>query len=151
MWVVSFTPRPLYPQGKSPWKPLDRRPGGPQSRSWSGGEDKNSQPPPEIEPKNPDRPTRSPSRSYEGVSKRFRAESITKYTLTTINTRWESTETVMEAELTRLTHKISIQWHLVAESCTILSSRSRRPVRKLFDTPSCSSTPPIRLHGVVLS
>jgi hypothetical protein len=23
--VVSFTNRPLYPQGKSPWYPLDRR------------------------------------------------------------------------------------------------------------------------------
>jgi hypothetical protein len=23
--VVSFTPRPLYPQGKSPWYPLDKR------------------------------------------------------------------------------------------------------------------------------
>jgi len=23
--VVSFTARPLYPQGKSPWYPLDRR------------------------------------------------------------------------------------------------------------------------------
>jgi hypothetical protein len=32
-WVVSFTPRPLYPQGKSPWYPLDRRLGEPQSRS----------------------------------------------------------------------------------------------------------------------
>jgi hypothetical protein len=32
-WVVSFTPRPLYPQGKSPWYSLDRRLGGPQSRS----------------------------------------------------------------------------------------------------------------------
>jgi hypothetical protein len=28
--VVSFTPRPLNPQGKSPWYPLDRRVGGPQ-------------------------------------------------------------------------------------------------------------------------
>jgi hypothetical protein len=27
--VVSFTPQPLYPQGKSPWYPLDRRLGGP--------------------------------------------------------------------------------------------------------------------------
>jgi hypothetical protein len=27
--VVSFTSRPLYPQGKSPWCPLDRRLGGP--------------------------------------------------------------------------------------------------------------------------
>jgi hypothetical protein len=39
-----FTPRPLYPQGESPWYPLDRRLGGPQSRSGRGGEEKNSQP-----------------------------------------------------------------------------------------------------------
>jgi hypothetical protein len=32
-WVVSFTPRPLYPQGKSHWYPLDRKLGEPQSRS----------------------------------------------------------------------------------------------------------------------
>jgi hypothetical protein len=31
-WMVSFTPWPLNPQGKSPWYPLDRRLGGPQSR-----------------------------------------------------------------------------------------------------------------------
>jgi hypothetical protein len=31
-WVVSFTPRPLYLQANSPWYPLDRRLGGPQSR-----------------------------------------------------------------------------------------------------------------------
>jgi hypothetical protein len=30
--MVSFTSRPLYPQGKSPWYPLDRRLGGPQNR-----------------------------------------------------------------------------------------------------------------------
>jgi hypothetical protein len=29
--VVSFTLRPLYPQGKSPWHPLDRRLGGPRA------------------------------------------------------------------------------------------------------------------------
>jgi len=28
MWVVRFTPRPLYPQGKSPWYSLDKRLGG---------------------------------------------------------------------------------------------------------------------------
>jgi hypothetical protein len=33
-------------------------------------------------------------------------------------------------KLTRLTHKIAIQLHLVAESCTTWSSRSRWPVRK---------------------
>jgi hypothetical protein len=42
--VVSFTPRPLYPQGKSPWYPLDRRMGGSQSRSGRGGEETGSQP-----------------------------------------------------------------------------------------------------------
>jgi hypothetical protein len=49
-WVVSFTPRPLYHQGNSPCYPLDRRFGGPQSRSGRGGEEKNSQPPSGIEP-----------------------------------------------------------------------------------------------------
>jgi hypothetical protein len=32
-WVVSFTPQPLYPQLKNLLYPLDRRLGGPQSRS----------------------------------------------------------------------------------------------------------------------
>jgi hypothetical protein len=36
-WVVSFTPRPLYPQRKSPRYPLDTRLGGPPSRSGRGG------------------------------------------------------------------------------------------------------------------
>jgi hypothetical protein len=40
-------------QGKSPWYPLDRRLGGPQSHSGRGGLEKNSQPPPGIEPQNP--------------------------------------------------------------------------------------------------
>jgi hypothetical protein len=49
-WVVSFTLRPLYPQGKSPWYPLDRKLGGYQSRSGHGGEEKYSQPLPGLEP-----------------------------------------------------------------------------------------------------
>jgi hypothetical protein len=49
-WVVSFTPRPLYPQGKSLWYPLNRSLGGPQSRSGRGGEEKNSQTLPGLEP-----------------------------------------------------------------------------------------------------
>jgi hypothetical protein len=48
-WVISFTPRPLYLQGKSPRYALDKRMGGPQSRSGRGGEEKNSQPLPELE------------------------------------------------------------------------------------------------------
>jgi hypothetical protein len=71
----------------------------------------------------------------EGVSKSFRAQSITKYTLTFDIARWEATQRVMATKLTRLTHKTAIQLHPVAESCTILSSHSRRPVRKLLDTP----------------
>jgi len=39
----------------------------------------------------------------------------------------------MTSKLTKLTHKIAIQLHLVAESCTICNSLSRRPVRKLLD------------------
>jgi hypothetical protein len=42
----------------------------------------------------------------------------------------------MAAKRTILTHKIAIQLHLMTESCTICSSRSRRPVRTLLDTPS---------------
>jgi hypothetical protein len=38
--VASFTPRPLYPQGKSPQYPLDRRLGGSQCRSLRRGEEK---------------------------------------------------------------------------------------------------------------
>jgi hypothetical protein len=42
--------RPLYPQRKNPWYPLNRRLGGPQNRSGRGGEEKNSQPLPGLEP-----------------------------------------------------------------------------------------------------
>jgi hypothetical protein len=73
---------------------------------------------------------------YDGVYKSFRTESITKYMLTTINTRLEGTQSVVAAKLTRLTHKIAIKLHLVAESFTTCSSRSRWSVRKLLDTPS---------------
>jgi hypothetical protein len=43
--VVSFTPLPLYPRGKSPWYALDRRLGRPQSQSGRLGEDKILAPP----------------------------------------------------------------------------------------------------------
>jgi hypothetical protein len=49
-WVVSLMFRPLYPQGKSCWYPVDRRLGGPQGRSEGGGEKKNYQPLPGLEP-----------------------------------------------------------------------------------------------------
>jgi hypothetical protein len=74
--------------------------------------------------------------TYVGVSKSFRTESVKKYTLTFGISRREATQRVMAAKLTRLTHKIAIQLHLVAENCTICSSRSRQAVRKLLDMPS---------------
>jgi len=43
---------------------------------------------------------------------------------------------VVAAKLTRLTYKKATRLHLVAKSRTVCSSRSRRPVRKLLDTPS---------------
>jgi hypothetical protein len=76
----------------------------------------------------------------EDVSKSFRTESITKSVTTTRSTRWETIQRFMAAKLTRLTHKIATQLHLVTESCTLCSSRSRRPVRKLLDTPAYSHT-----------
>jgi len=42
----------------------------------------------------------------------------------------------MAAKLSRMTHKIAIQLHLLAESRTTCSYRSRWPVRKLLDTYS---------------
>jgi hypothetical protein len=41
-WRYSFTPRKLYPQEKSPRYPLDRRPGGPQSRFGRCGKENKS-------------------------------------------------------------------------------------------------------------
>jgi len=46
------------------------------------------------------------------------------------NTRWEATRSVMAEKFTGLT-----QLHLMAESCTICSSRSTWPVRKLLVHP----------------
>jgi hypothetical protein len=54
-WVVSFTPRPLYPKGRSSRYPLDRRMGGPQSRS---GREKFPAP---TGTRTPDHPARSPA------------------------------------------------------------------------------------------
>jgi hypothetical protein len=50
----------------------------------------------------------------------------------------------MAAKLTRLTHKMAIQLHVVAESYTICSSRSRWSIRKLLDTLSYVTSVPWR-------
>jgi hypothetical protein len=51
--VVSAMPQPLYPQGMSPWYPLDKRLSGSQSQSGCSGEEKNSQPLPGPKPHHP--------------------------------------------------------------------------------------------------
>jgi hypothetical protein len=56
-WVVSFTPLPLYTQGKSPWYPLDRRLSGPRA----GLDEVSKRKIPGIEPRSYARPTRSQS------------------------------------------------------------------------------------------
>jgi hypothetical protein len=57
-WVVSFTPRLLYPREKNPRYPLDRRLGGPQSRSGQFIEVKN------LDPTGTRTPTRRSSSPY---------------------------------------------------------------------------------------
>jgi len=47
--VVISTSRPLYQWRKSPWYKLDRRVGGPQSRTGCGGEERRLLPQPGIE------------------------------------------------------------------------------------------------------
>jgi hypothetical protein len=49
--VASFTPRPFYPRGNGPRYPLDRRLGGPKSRSGRCGVEKDLLPLPGIEPR----------------------------------------------------------------------------------------------------
>jgi hypothetical protein len=58
-WSAS-RPGRFTPRERAPFYPLDRRLGGPQSRSGRGGEEKNSQPPPAIEPEYTDRPAHIP-------------------------------------------------------------------------------------------
>jgi len=50
------------------------------------------------------------------------------------NTPWEATQRDMAAKLTRLTEKVVLQWHLMAESCNICSSLPYRSLGEL-DTP----------------
>jgi hypothetical protein len=57
--VVSFTPWLLYPHGKCPWYPLDRRLGGLQNRSGCGGEEKSFPAP--AGTRTPDHSARSPA------------------------------------------------------------------------------------------
>jgi hypothetical protein len=61
--------------------------------------------------------------------------------LTFVITHFCQLQKVMAVKLTTLTHKIAIQLHLVAESCSICRSRSRRTFRKLFDTSSYTDMP----------
>jgi hypothetical protein len=81
--------------------------------------------------------------THEDVSKTFRTESINEINNNKHSVR-SNIQRVMAAKLTKVTHKIAIQLHLVAESCTICSSRSRQPAGNFLIHPrTCSS------HGVI--
>jgi hypothetical protein len=53
----------------------------------------------------------------------------------------------MATKLTSLTHKIAVKLHLMEESYTICSSRSRRSVRKLLATSSYVSSLPFEVSS----
>jgi len=80
--VFSFTRRSLYPRGKSPRYPLDRRLGGSQKRSERGGEQKNSQPLTGLEP--PDHPARTPAIPDPNIAKKWRKQIYTHFILTVL-------------------------------------------------------------------
>jgi hypothetical protein len=56
----------------------------------------------------------------------------------------------MAAKLTRLTHKIAIQLHLVAESCTICSSRSKAASPETFGYTLLATELPISEYAADL-
>jgi hypothetical protein len=63
--MVRFMAPSLYSQGNGPRYPLNRRLGGPQNRSGLGGEEKNSQTLPGLEPV--DHLTRSPTLYHSAI------------------------------------------------------------------------------------
>jgi hypothetical protein len=82
--------------------------------------------------------------SVWGCTQKFLGWVIMKYMPTFGITHCCPLQRVTVAKLTRLTEKVAIQLHLVAESCTICSSCSKWPVQKLLDTHSY--TPSYSLH-----
>jgi hypothetical protein len=109
MWVVSFTPRPLYPQGKSPWYPLDRRLGGSQSRSGHGSEEKNPRLLRELNPRTP---------IVQSVAQRYTDWAITvlgiiwyRFIYSQFWTRWRR-EKFPSLPLLRIEHRLSSPYWL---------------------------------------
>jgi hypothetical protein len=134
-WVVTFKPRPLYPQGKNPWFPLNRRLSGPQSRSVGGGEEKNSQPPPEIESHNPYRPACSPA-LYDSVSKSSRTGRLERelHMVQLSATRWSCIAILYVSlkSFAAITFRVASQREFTVVSVYFVIDS----LRKLLDIPS---------------
>jgi hypothetical protein len=158
--VVSFTLRPLHSQGNSPWYPLDRRLGGPQSRSGRGGEEKDSQPPPGIKPYNPGRPARSPALKYIYLFIYLLllscvchvANLIIFITCILISRRFK------HIKIRHGSGAHPASYPMGTRGCFPGVKRVRREADHSLQSSaevknawSYASTPPIRLHGVVLS
>jgi hypothetical protein len=75
--VVSFTPRPVYPRGKSPRYPLDRRLSGSQSRSGHCREEETPFPCGEPKPGYPAR-SGSPSLYASAIPAHFTSQGYSK-------------------------------------------------------------------------
>jgi hypothetical protein len=151
--VVSFTSRPLYPQGRSPCYPLNMRLGGHQSRSGRGGEEKNSQPLPVLEPL-----------IIQLVAHRYTTEisrllvEIYEFILNSVHlTSGSKLHTLIPYSVLGLSLLLIVS----ATQFMTMHWGIKRPGREADYSPPSSaeakdawsykSTPPIRLHGVGLS
>jgi hypothetical protein len=105
-WAESFTPRQLYPQGKSPLHPLGRGLGGPQSRYGRGGEVKNSHLLQGL-----DHPTRSPALYYWVILVRVKYNTAVNVQCTLrLNTPILMNFIGLKKQRIRLKRKHEIQW-----------------------------------------
>jgi hypothetical protein len=113
--VVSFTPRPLYPQRKGPLYPLDRRLGGPQSRSGRGGEEKN----PKLLPGLESPIIQAVAQRYTTQLSRTVAVNILHKQSRTANKGWSSSMVWARGKLLAVKKKFVTKWYTGKKSSNI--------------------------------
>jgi hypothetical protein len=120
------------PHGNKPWYPLDRRLGGTQRRSEHGGEEKNSQPLPGLEPQI----VQSVVQSCATELSRHQIETYSAqkfYNGITINCKvfwvWPTVETenitdVSEVPIASFTVEVTLSLSSEKQGCTVAMDRS---------------------------